>query len=529
MIVILYKYLGERNAFPKQLNTSTSISFNATIKEQNSILSPILLVQATELPSYNYAYIPSFSRYYFIDDITSDRNNLWRLSLSVDVLESYNTEILNQTALISRSESDSTEGSPNFTQDNRLPITAYYSKSSPDNQRIKVFDTPDFYYRWFSLTYFSTKFVFTSPRGIDPYATVSHTVLLKIYAPTLGEKGTLLYKIINDIVTKSSTFGSYISAFYAIPFNCANYLRSEITDTLDIGDEIIDLTPFTNDKVYTVNPSYVLTTTFRIKVNNFLDLPPYSKYMLRCPLVDTIEIPNECFFPKSDSDNYGVYTFEFDTIIDFTIGTATYKLRYFTENSQTLATESSTSVPCMNPIPVNLTNSQQIDKTRDAYLAGFISNTISNVLLASIDLGAGAAMAPMTGGTSLGYGAIKAGGRAVDIASTGIDYYYKMQALLVSGSVQKASSIFSSLDVSNGEISRSSYAFVLKLQRQPILSDDYYKYNGHACNKIVQLTALNGYTEVADIHLEGINATSDELQMIEEALYNGVIIIKQST
>ena len=54
--------------------------------------------------SANYVYIPDFNRYYFINDITSVRQNLWRLSLHVDVLMSYKKEIKNTKAFISRNE-----------------------------------------------------------------------------------------------------------------------------------------------------------------------------------------------------------------------------------------------------------------------------------------------------------------------------------------------------------------------------------------------------------------------------------------
>ena len=56
--------------------------------------------------SANYVYIPDFNRYYFINDITSVRQNLWRLSLHVDVLMSYKKEINNIKAFVSRNEFD---------------------------------------------------------------------------------------------------------------------------------------------------------------------------------------------------------------------------------------------------------------------------------------------------------------------------------------------------------------------------------------------------------------------------------------
>lgn len=51
--------------------------------------------------AYNYCYIPDFDRYYFISNITSVRTNLWRIDCSVDVLMSYQAEILNLDVIVS--------------------------------------------------------------------------------------------------------------------------------------------------------------------------------------------------------------------------------------------------------------------------------------------------------------------------------------------------------------------------------------------------------------------------------------------
>lgn len=53
---------------------------------------------------YNYAYIPAFSRYYFINKIESYRTGLFILTMSVDVLETYKTEIKGMLAIIDKNE-----------------------------------------------------------------------------------------------------------------------------------------------------------------------------------------------------------------------------------------------------------------------------------------------------------------------------------------------------------------------------------------------------------------------------------------
>ena len=66
----------------------------------------IMVTLQQEIVTCNYVYIPDFNRHYFVNDITIVRNNLYRLSLHVDVLMSYKNEISNVNALVSRNEFD---------------------------------------------------------------------------------------------------------------------------------------------------------------------------------------------------------------------------------------------------------------------------------------------------------------------------------------------------------------------------------------------------------------------------------------
>ena len=47
-----------------------------------------------------------FGRYYFITDIASIRTSLWRISLAVDVLESFKDDILQQRAIIGKQQAE---------------------------------------------------------------------------------------------------------------------------------------------------------------------------------------------------------------------------------------------------------------------------------------------------------------------------------------------------------------------------------------------------------------------------------------
>lgn len=80
-----------------------------SLKEGASVIDPIIIIQGTpattqQIVSSNYLYIEDFGRYYFINDISSVRTNLWELSCHVDVLQTYAEQIKEQTAIIQRQE-----------------------------------------------------------------------------------------------------------------------------------------------------------------------------------------------------------------------------------------------------------------------------------------------------------------------------------------------------------------------------------------------------------------------------------------
>ena len=102
MQIKLYKNLSEVNTIGKTL-TEESVR-TGTLKDGCSVLSPSVVLTGENLSGFNYAYIPQFSRYYFIKEITSVKSGLWEISMRVDVLETYQTQIKAQKAVVERQE-----------------------------------------------------------------------------------------------------------------------------------------------------------------------------------------------------------------------------------------------------------------------------------------------------------------------------------------------------------------------------------------------------------------------------------------
>ena len=105
MNITFYKNSSEKEKIGKSLSSGLTLSGN--LRDECSITSPSILVEATSLVDYNYCYIPEFKRYYFISDIVSVRNNLWRVSLKCDVLESFKSDILNSSCIVNKQQNQS--------------------------------------------------------------------------------------------------------------------------------------------------------------------------------------------------------------------------------------------------------------------------------------------------------------------------------------------------------------------------------------------------------------------------------------
>ena len=102
MTIDLYVNRSEDNKIGKSLAYVDQLT--GELRQQCSIQNPVITIEATDLSGINYLYIEEFDRYYFVRDCTVIRNNLWQLSCHVDVLESFKSAILDQTAIIARQE-----------------------------------------------------------------------------------------------------------------------------------------------------------------------------------------------------------------------------------------------------------------------------------------------------------------------------------------------------------------------------------------------------------------------------------------
>lgn len=104
MTINFYTNQSEKNRLDKTL--VSAFDLNGELKEDCSIIDPVIKITAdvSSMASVNYMYIPSFSRYYFINNVISINNDICEVHAHVDVLSTYKDEIRSQRAIVSRQE-----------------------------------------------------------------------------------------------------------------------------------------------------------------------------------------------------------------------------------------------------------------------------------------------------------------------------------------------------------------------------------------------------------------------------------------
>ena len=96
-----FVYDGEPNRVNKTLQENEEYTgvLNATF----NVLTPVVRFRTRTPVSFNYVYIESLHRYYFVSELTQD-GDICTVRLRVDVLFTYKDIILNSTATLTKGE-----------------------------------------------------------------------------------------------------------------------------------------------------------------------------------------------------------------------------------------------------------------------------------------------------------------------------------------------------------------------------------------------------------------------------------------
>lgn len=101
--VNLYQYSGKNNVINKTL-TQTPQTATGILIEPFDLMHPKIKFRCTPPFNYNYIFISQLNRYYFVSNTEILNANTVLLTLSIDVLKTYETDILAATGTITAKE-----------------------------------------------------------------------------------------------------------------------------------------------------------------------------------------------------------------------------------------------------------------------------------------------------------------------------------------------------------------------------------------------------------------------------------------
>lgn len=104
MQIALYNNTSARNVVKKIKSNVKTV--NGQLTENTSIENPSFIIEYFNDINFNYVYVPTFGRYYFIDNFDVNEGQNIVLHCSVDALSSFWNSIKNSPCIAKRSASN---------------------------------------------------------------------------------------------------------------------------------------------------------------------------------------------------------------------------------------------------------------------------------------------------------------------------------------------------------------------------------------------------------------------------------------
>ena len=522
MNITLYQSTAEKNRLNKADYLTVQATYSGTLREDCSVITPSVEVQSIGLPQGNYAYILEFNRYYFIREIVATNNGLWRLSLEVDVLYTYNAQIRTQTALFSRSNLGSKLLVDNYATENPIYEFVPWSVNTPVLSSNVLNDYPNNIDdctviirvlkkinsgAWGTPSYeVPNSFEFSVPNGaISPIEGGNITTYLTSIANLSG----LYRQLEND-----SQNSSYLLSAYVYPFKFGN-LNDEISPTPPEGTRMVSITVGDKDFdglwAYEVSSNYsgAITVGSFIHLNQFLNsydeniLYPETKIIFWLPFYGIYEFNHNEYLSRIKSGKAGSLNIKY--VFDLLSNKCTIFLKDDEVVYETISVDAGIAVPFSN------TNEDTVQRNKVADSINLVGRIIGSAGVSAVSV----ASAPINPLSLVG-----AAGGLGGIAS-GITGYMANRAK----EVPYASNKFTP-EAGYSLNTWGAYKCHVYLFRKTFLTvrdDNYISNVGLPDYNIRSLASMSGYAEVGIIHLENIpTALSEELEQIERLLKNGV-------
>lgn len=505
----LYKNSAENNRIDKTEYLTSVGEITGYLRNETNIINPSIVIEYDKVIDFNYVYVSTFNRYYFVTNITSVRTNLWRIDMSCDTLMTYKETILNYECYVSRNENDYNDK----IEDKYLPLE--YEKEVDYILQQDTIGTNTDFFKGFSalITTLATSpevnlesenIEITTPfNDLDGepaktniYEVGSSNFKVVQMITDVGAYADCMNTIANALIEDDNKAG-YVQSIIVFPiWNPAMYDQIGYKTMTDFyyGSEKLPLGGTYNVvlKGDTIAPIKVATIYIRPKFNNFLDYDPYTTYEIWLPFHGWVKLPSEQVV-----GNY--------LIVYYVINTSSTKgtiiIRQQSDSAVILQVDCTIGVE----IPISTTNGEDIKRRQTSDAINLAVQGVGGVLMGAVGV--------VTGNPLLAFGG----------------------AMMATGAITGGiSSSMTNRVEAQGKVSDGNAGLysdrVVKIRRTSsiVAVDDiskYAKYIGRPLQTNVKLNTLTGYTIVGGVHIENLDtATDNEKTDIENQLRKGVII-----
>lgn len=503
--IIFYKMTCEKNRIDKTQFLTEPKTYSGTLRESSSIINPVITVEepTSALVGYNYCYIAAWNRYYFITDIVSVSNFLWEISMRVDVLNTFKTEIKQQEAIIFRTADNNLIN--NYIIDDLLPVSEevkYYSfDASGFNQELGF---PTSKEKSVILSVMSNSW--DGQEGwvypIYNYANAKYLITpedLSIFNQCLindsNYEGTKIWGQIGENPS-NAIISAYLYPFHNL-YNLfvKNGMPEQEQTNILVGSASFNLVKGHNITKVCGNP-LVPVWHFQIQditFENFIDCYPFSQYFLYLPFYGFVDMSRE-IRPFASGNSI---TMSIRCSMDLNSGECIYFISINRDIKVVKAT-------IAFPLPLGRSNMADIKRDNSSNFSSFIGNSV------------GAVAGGIIGGLATGSPAIG--------AITGVSGFIKSITTYGAQSITANSIKYeASFTYGNSVIPLDLSPKLLKFTKNCKYTDKFINIYGRPSGKYSSLSAITGYTEIGEVHLEKIpNALDAELTEIETLLKSGV-------
>lgn len=360
--VYFYKFIKKNNSTATPPVNAPQVIVPCALRESTSSISPVLIIDDSEVQQdslfdYNYAFIQTFHRYYFINNYVYD-NNTWLFFLSCDVLGSFYIPYLSGTTQHIVRTSDSSKGDVDIVD------SFYKSKigrigSSLTNSSDLVYTKSNYsgvvnltswgdYFSYSTNGCYVVGIVNRDGKGLTYYR-MSETVFSNFISQVLqisismstgsGSLNANLARAIYDPI-------QYIKYCKWFPINA--YIPGQGVQSLYVGSQSVSLGNVDIAYIITPEKGIMLNGTlitipknpFSGSLRTYLSLKPYSEYNLYFPVLGMI--------PLDSARMYKYSKLELKWITDYTTGKTDFYIIPTNRNSLAADNDSNTYIPSDN-------------------------------------------------------------------------------------------------------------------------------------------------------------------------------------